>query len=195
MALHLKKADTGEIFHERSYEELLKWAHSAQINPMDEISQDGKNWVLARTIPEFEMEWTVQLADGETYGPTNIGTLKEFLQANLLRNDSIAHHINGSTTEKVKNLLSGKPSHNKSAPQTQTQQTQTLGKKNPFKNLASSSKSTMPTSMATPRIGPKIRDYHTQPLPIPAYLRTPPPQGVLLPSDSGHHPLTDTDPE
>jgi hypothetical protein len=195
MAWHLKKADTGEIFSDRSFEEILKWAHSAQINPMDEISQDGENWVLARSIPEFAMEWTVLLADGETYGPTNIGTLKEFLSVNLLRNDTIAHHIDGTTSEKVKNLISGKWNKKNDAEKKDTQPQAPEPDKKEQKPSAKNPKFAIPAPPSLHHAGPKIRDYHTQPLPIPAYLRIPPPDGVIMPGDSEHLPVTDTDPE
>jgi len=195
MAWHLKKTDTGELFSDRSFEELLCWAHSAKINPRDEVSDDGKNWKLAKDIPQFEMHWTVMLKDGEHYGPTNISTLREFLSADLLHEDSLALHINGTTVEIVKNLIK------KSEPQSSTtQQQQPVSQKNP-ENTPSSNwfgkavKPVTPPQQTLRRSGPKVRDYHTQPLPIPAHTRVPPPKGVIFPKEVESLPRTDTDPE
>jgi len=192
MAWHLRKADTKEVFSNRSFEEILKWAHSAQINPFDELSRDGHNWVRASTIPQLEMEWSIHLTDGEIYGPTNIGTIREFLKVNLLRNESIAYHIDGVTTAKVRDLVSGK--WNKKNTETKTEKSKketSLLKKVDF--LFHTNKPAPPAP--PPSSGPKIRDYHTQPLPKPAYLRIPPPQGVMLPAETEYTPIKDTDPE
>ncbi len=191
----LRKADNGEEFRNRTLEELCTWAHSAQVNPLDELSQDGVKWIRAQEVPEFEMVWKVMLADGEDYGPTNIGTLKEFLKVNLLRPDSLARHIDGVTVSKIKHLVTGKKTH-EAAKKTDRLSQEHIPQ-------AASTKSEKPSEPSTPVAGlsvnqalawkakippPKIRDYHTQPLPVPAFLRVPPPSGTIFPADVDYPP-------
>lgn len=199
MPWSLRKADTGEVYPDRTFEEILCWAHSAQVNPMDEVSQDGKTWTLAANVPEFEMCWKVLLADGEEYGPTNIGTLREFIKANLLRPEGYARHVHDNSVHRIGQLLLQdsrrvrEKIHHPGQPMSVAGTTPcaglTIPKATSPEAVESSALQPAPknpgaiTTSIVKKLGPKIRDYHTQPLTKPAYLKVPPPPGTIFPKD------------
>jgi hypothetical protein len=75
----LKMADK-EVHGPTSLENLRSWASEAKISPLDKLSNDGrKSWVRAPMVPELQMDWLIEMPDNYLYGPTNIGTIQEFL--------------------------------------------------------------------------------------------------------------------
>ncbi len=101
----LRKFDSGQTFPDRSFEDIILWARSAQVNPLDALSEDGATWRLAQDFPELQMDWSVTLVDGASYGPTNIPTLREFVDAGLLASDSSATHRSTGQASTVLALL------------------------------------------------------------------------------------------
>jgi hypothetical protein len=55
---------------------LSDWAH---LHPMDEISMDGRAWIKIHEFKELGMVWLILDGESVVYGPTSVGTLKEFL--------------------------------------------------------------------------------------------------------------------
>jgi len=75
----LKSADK-DVFGPTTLETLRSWASEAKISPLDKISNDGrKSWVRAPMVPELQMDWLIEMPDNYLYGPTNVGTIQEFL--------------------------------------------------------------------------------------------------------------------
>lgn len=75
----LKVADK-EVFGPATLESLRSWASEAKISPLDKVSSDGKqSWVRAPMVPELQMDWLIEMPDNYLYGPTNVGTIQEFL--------------------------------------------------------------------------------------------------------------------
>lgn len=75
----LKSADK-EVFGPTTLESLRSWASEAKISPLDKISKDGRqSWVRAPMVPELQMDWLIEMPDNYLYGPTNVGTIQEFL--------------------------------------------------------------------------------------------------------------------
>jgi len=69
-----------EIHGPTSLENLRSWASEAKISPLDKLSNDNrKSWVRAPMVPELQMDWLIEMPDNYLYGPTNIGTIQEFL--------------------------------------------------------------------------------------------------------------------
>jgi hypothetical protein len=66
------KLDDGTLFGPTSEETLYQWACLCRIGPDHTLSHDRQTWVTAREIPALRMNWTVELADGGSYGPINI---------------------------------------------------------------------------------------------------------------------------
>ena len=86
---YLLKAEDGTIFGPISFEQLYAWSASAQISPLDKVSNDQVTWIKSPMVPELHMDWLVELTSDQLYGPTTVGALQEFLNLG---------EINGETT-------------------------------------------------------------------------------------------------
>lgn len=201
MGWTLKKTD-GQVFEDRTLDELVHWARSAQINPYDELSQDGQNWKKAFEFPQLEMEWIVTLKDGTEYGPTNLPTLLEFISVKLLADDGIATHHETRDRQPLKALIrafrdqepktvetpSGPPpSHPPTTPVTFAA---VFGRRG---TAATKDGDTTQKVTAQP-VATKVEevDYQTQPLPSPLEAPPPAPVGVIMP-DTQLDPANDPD--
>ena len=88
----VRKAPDNAIYGPVDTQMLMDWANSAQIAPEDEIDESDDNWRPAPEIEFLEMLWTVKLPGGETYGPTTVGTLREFINEGLVTDKTHASH-------------------------------------------------------------------------------------------------------
>ncbi len=69
-----------EIYGPTDLETLRSWASEAKISPLDKLSNDDrKSWVRAPMVGDLQMDWLIEMPDNYLYGPTNIGTIQEFL--------------------------------------------------------------------------------------------------------------------
>ncbi|HEY0341801.1 MAG TPA: hypothetical protein VGC34_13415 [Steroidobacteraceae bacterium] len=80
----VRKASDQSIYGPVDAELLKEWAGSAQIAPEDMIDESNDKWVAAPTIEFLEMHWLIKLPTGEMYGPTSVGTMREFVQEGLV---------------------------------------------------------------------------------------------------------------
>jgi len=76
----LKKHQSGEVFGPVRFEKIREWAHSAQVNSQDMLSNDNVIWTKAPMIPQMEMDWLVVVGENLLYGPTTADALLEFNQ-------------------------------------------------------------------------------------------------------------------
>ncbi len=88
----VRKAPDNTIYGPVDTALLKEWANSAQIAPEDEIDESDDNWRPAPEIEFLEMLWVVKLPGGETYGPTTVGTLREFINEGLVTDKTHASH-------------------------------------------------------------------------------------------------------
>lgn len=200
MGWTLKKTD-GQVFEDRTLEELVHWARSAQINPYDELSEDGQHWRKAFEFQQLEMEWIVTLNDGTEYGPTNVPTLLEFISVKLLAEDGIAVHRETRDRQPLPTLIRAfrdkerklaeaqngpPPSHPPATPVTFAA---VFGRRgSPEKRSETVQKATVPP----PSSKADEVDYQTQPLPSPLEAPPPAPVGVIMP-DTQLDPANDPD--
>jgi hypothetical protein len=101
----LRKKNETEIFGPMDFKELQSLVDSAYVAPEDEVSEDGEIWKLANEWEALEMVWKVHMADGQFYGPTSIGTIKEFFRAEELNKDQSLTHAQSGETTTVAELL------------------------------------------------------------------------------------------
>jgi ribosomal protein L19E len=99
MLWRVKKAPDNSIYGPVDVETLKEWANSAQIAPEDMIDESDENWHVAPEIDFLEMLWLVKLPGGETYGPTTVGTLREFINEGLVTEKTLATH--GKTNQSL----------------------------------------------------------------------------------------------
>ncbi len=74
----LKKHETSEVFGPIRFEQIRTWAKAAQVNPQDMVSTDREVWTKAPMIPDFAMDWLIEVSDILLYGPTTAEALIEF---------------------------------------------------------------------------------------------------------------------
>lgn len=88
----VKKAPDNSVYGPVDQETLKEWANSAQIAPEDMVDESDEHWRIAPEVEFLEMLWVVKLTSGETYGPTTVGTLREFIRERLVTEKSVATH-------------------------------------------------------------------------------------------------------
>ncbi len=60
-----------ETFGPETRERLIEWAQMGRIQPGQEISADGENWLPATDIDFLDMRWSIDIGDGTPRGPFN----------------------------------------------------------------------------------------------------------------------------
>ena len=76
----LRKHDDGSTFGPVQFDQIVRWAATAQIAPHDILSTDQQTWIKAPMVPQLGMDWLVELTTEHYYGPTTLGALQEFIQ-------------------------------------------------------------------------------------------------------------------
>jgi len=96
---HLRRLGQMDILpglHLDDLKTLADWAH---LHPMDELSLDGKVWIKAHEFKELGMVWLILQEDSVVYGPTTVGTLKEFfVQGEIGPEQPLRHHGTGQAS-------------------------------------------------------------------------------------------------
>ena len=92
MLWRIRKGPDNSIYGPVDAETLKEWANSAQIAPEDMVDESDDNWRPAPEIDFLEMIWLVKLGTGETYGPTTVGTMREFINEGLVTEKTPATH-------------------------------------------------------------------------------------------------------
>ena len=60
-----------ETFGPETKDRLIEWAQMGRIQPGQEISSDGENWLPATEIDFLDMRWSIDIGDGLPRGPFN----------------------------------------------------------------------------------------------------------------------------
>lgn len=103
--VRLRKVEENEILGPMEIAELKVLAESAYISPGDEISFGGDDWKKAVTVEELGMCWMIRSKDGVEYGPTTVGTVREFLSAGEIEKEALVIHTKTKKETTVKDLL------------------------------------------------------------------------------------------
>lgn len=74
----------GKIFGPIDLDTLRQWARDGRVEPSAVVSQNREEWMRAADIPELEMEWVVENAPGQFYGPTNRAVVDDFIKSGAL---------------------------------------------------------------------------------------------------------------
>lgn len=93
----LRKADSDEVFGPITGETLIEWADGAQVGPADEVDKEDDNWIAVTDLKFLGMNYKVTFLDGTEYGPTTVGTLREFLAEGLVTEDTKVKHVHKNT--------------------------------------------------------------------------------------------------
>jgi hypothetical protein len=105
MIWRVKKLPDGHIYGPVDEATLKEWAGAAQISPEDLIDLSDEDWRPAPEVVFLEMIWVIKLPGEELYGPTSVGTLREFIAEGLISEKSIATNVNTTQSLPVGALL------------------------------------------------------------------------------------------
>ncbi len=92
MLWRVRKTGEEAIYGPVDMETLREWASSAQIAPQDMVDESDENWRPAPDVDFLDMLWMVKLPGDELYGPTTVGTLREFIHEDLISEKTVATH-------------------------------------------------------------------------------------------------------
>jgi hypothetical protein len=100
----LRKHDDGAIFGPLPFEQLARWASSAQIAPRDSVSADAESWMKAPMLPELGMDWIVEVTSESLYGPTTLGAIREFMRLGEINEETFVINSCDATRHQVRDL-------------------------------------------------------------------------------------------
>ena len=101
---YLRKHVDGSIFGPLAFQQLARWASSAQVAPYDSISTDQANWIKAPMLPELGMDWIVEVTSERLYGPTTLRAISEFIRLGEIDDDSFVINSCDGTRRQVRDL-------------------------------------------------------------------------------------------
>jgi hypothetical protein len=98
----LRKHEDGSTFGPVQFDQITRWAAAAQIAPHDTLSSDGQTWVRAPMVPQLSMDWLVELTSEHYYGPTTLGTLREFIRIGEIDGETVGINSCDGTRRQVR---------------------------------------------------------------------------------------------
>ena len=99
----------GSVYGPLDVTQLRSWAEDCRVAPGNEVSLDKKSWVKVESLPEVDMNWMVELANGKAFGPINAKAITDFLKSGaVLPNSKVYHKSTGEKTTADKLLSSSK---------------------------------------------------------------------------------------
>jgi hypothetical protein len=101
----LKKAREESFYGPMEEGELKQLAQSAMVAPEDLVDRNDDKWVPAGQIEFLEMDWNIHTADGNGYGPTTIGTIREFFGGGEITVRDEVIHVRTQEKKTVGDLL------------------------------------------------------------------------------------------
>jgi len=88
-----------ETFGPETKERLIEWAQMGRIQPGQDISEDGENWLPATEIPFLDMRWSIDIGDGHPRGPFNKHAAQALLASGRLPRGSKLVEVRPTFTE------------------------------------------------------------------------------------------------
>jgi hypothetical protein len=100
----LRKYEDGSTFGPVRFEQIVRWAATAQIAPHDTISNDRQTWTKAPMLPQLGMDWLVELTSEHYYGPTTLGALQEFIRLGEINAETFVINTCDGTRQKIREI-------------------------------------------------------------------------------------------
>jgi hypothetical protein len=113
---YLHKAADGQVFGPVSLEQLQLWADQAQISPLDKVSNNGTSWLRAPMLEDLHMDYLVEVAHDQLYGPTTRGTIREFIAAGEITGDALVTNCCSGKESTADDLVGPLPNSEMSPP-------------------------------------------------------------------------------
>src|SRR5438128_11863032 len=100
----LRKHEDGTVFGPLSFEQLAKWASTAQVAPHDAVSCDQLTWIKAPMLPGLGMDWLVELTSEQYYGPTTLGAIQEFIGRGEIDSETFVINACDGTRRQIREI-------------------------------------------------------------------------------------------
>ena len=100
----LRKHEDGSVFGPLNFQELARWASTAQVAPHDSISGDQITWMKAPMLPELAMDWIVEVTSERYYGPTTLGAIREFIRLGEIDDDTYVINACDGTRQQLREI-------------------------------------------------------------------------------------------
>jgi len=101
---YLRKHEDGSIFGPVGFDQLARWASTAQIAPHDALSTDQRTWTKAPMLPQLGMDWLVEVTSEHYYGPTTLGAIQEFIRLGEIRDDTFVINACDGTRRQIQEM-------------------------------------------------------------------------------------------
>ena len=100
----LRKHEDGSTFGPVRFEQIARWAATAQIAPHDTVSNDRQSWVKAPMLAQLGMDWLVELTSEHYYGPTTLGALQEFIRLGEIDGETLVINTRNGARCKIQEM-------------------------------------------------------------------------------------------
>ena len=100
----LRKHEDGSTFGPVRFDQIARWAATAQISPHDTLSNDRQTWVKAPMLPQLGMDWLVELTSEHYYGPTTLGALQEFIRLGEIDGETLVINTRNGARCKIQEM-------------------------------------------------------------------------------------------
>ena len=90
-----------DVFGPETRERLLDWARMGRIQPGQEVSPDGENWMPATEVEFLGMRWCIDIGDGTPRGPFNKEAAEALLRSGRLPPGSCLVEVKKDKREEV----------------------------------------------------------------------------------------------
>jgi hypothetical protein len=97
----LRKHHDSSVFGPISFDQLAKWASTAQVAPHDCVSIDQQTWLKAPMVAQLAMDWLVEVTTEHYYGPTTVGAIQEFIQLGDVNADTFVINTCDGTRRQI----------------------------------------------------------------------------------------------
>lgn len=101
---YLRKNEDGNVFGPLPFEQLARWAATAQVAPHDSVSTDQETWIKAPMLDSLGMDWIVEVTSERFYGPTALGAVQEFIRLGEIDNDTFVINACDGTRCRIREM-------------------------------------------------------------------------------------------
>jgi hypothetical protein len=112
----LLKHNDSNVFGPITLEQLQCWSDQAQISPLDRVSNNGNIWMRAPMLEELGMDYILEVAPNQFYGPTALGAIREFLAMGEISEETRVTNCCTGKESSVGDLTGSTISHKEVAP-------------------------------------------------------------------------------
>jgi hypothetical protein len=86
------------------FDQIARWAATAQIAPHDTLSSDQQTWTKAPMLPQLGMDWLIELTTEHYYGPTTLGALEEFIRLGEIDGETFVINTCDGTRRQIRQM-------------------------------------------------------------------------------------------